>query len=170
MGGASDYNLMMEVWPRDVKLQLNSLCSTWQDLEESIQHGKIKVLLKDGAPDSENTFRKRLKAESNKRVKNGGALRWQVVADDNLNILLQLQSLPTPAAVALSKPVITADNVAINVVKSWKLELDQFSYESGLYGPIPVFFGDDANELNETLSVMKYKLFAQLNKFNLRLV
>jgi len=88
-----------------------------------------------------------------------------VIADDNLVLYLQLQALPVPAAVTLSKPTLNADNVAICAVKSWVLALDQFAYSSGLYGPIPVFFGDDAEELQNTLHAMKAKLYSQLNRF-----
>jgi len=32
--GANDYQILIEVWPRDIKLKINSLASEWSDLTE----------------------------------------------------------------------------------------------------------------------------------------
>ena len=48
MGGVAAYRLIMERWPRDIRLNVNSMTSDWFDLEDSIAEKTIKVTLASG--------------------------------------------------------------------------------------------------------------------------
>ena len=66
MGGVAAYRLIMEKWPRDIRLNVNSITSDWFDLEDSIAVKSIKATLASGGDDTRNTLRTQLKKESTK--------------------------------------------------------------------------------------------------------
>ena len=76
----------------------------------SIADGSILVKLAAGGDDDTGAMRRQLQKESAK-TPNGAAFRWAVGAAPNGFLELQLQSLPMPAAVINSKPMLR--NVSI---------------------------------------------------------
>ena len=164
MGGVAAYRLIMERWPRDIRLNVNSMTSDWFDLEDSIAEKTIKVTLASGGDDTRNTLRKQLKKESTK-TPNGAAFRWAVTVTDSGRLALQLQSLPLPVATIASKPLLLQDDVAVNAVQSWPISAELFDSENGLSGPVPVLFSDQSEELRTKISDNEDGFFAQLNKF-----
>ena len=164
MGGVAAYRLIMERWPRDIRLNVNSMTSDWFDLEDGIAEKTIKVTLASGGDDTRNTMRKQLKKESTK-TPNGAAFRWAVTVTDSGRLALQLQSLPLPVATIASKPLLLQDDVAVNAVQSWPISAKLFDGENGLSGPVPVLFSDQPEELRTKISDNEDGFFAQLNKF-----
>ena len=164
MGGVAAYRLIMERWPRDIRLNVNSMTSDWFDLEDSIAEKTIKVTLASGGYDTRNTLRKQLKKESTK-TPNGAAFRWAVTVTDSSRLALQLQSLPLPVATIASKPLLLQDDVAVNAVQSWPISAKLFDGANGLSGPVPVLFSDQPEELRTKISDNEDGFFAQLNKF-----
>ena len=164
MGGVAAYRLIMERWPRDIRLNVNSMTSNWFDLEDSITEKTIKVTLASGGDNTRNTLRKQLKKESTK-TPNGAAFRWAVTVTNSGRLALQLQSLPLPVATIASKPLLLQDDVAVNAVQSWPISAELFDGENGLSGPVPVLFSDQPEELRTKISDNEDGFFAQLNKF-----
>ena len=93
MGGVAAYRLIMEKWPRDIRLNVSSMTSDWFDLEDSIAVKSIKATLASGGDDTRNTLQTQLKKESTK-THNKAAFRWAVCVTDSGHLALQLQSLP----------------------------------------------------------------------------
>ena len=164
MGGVAAYRLIMERWPRDIRLNVNSMTSDWFDLEDSIAEKTIKVTLASGGDDTRNTLRKQLKKESTK-TPNGAAFRWAVTVTDSGRLALQLQSLPLPVTTIASKPLLLQDGVAVNAVQSWPISAKFFDGENGLSSPVPVLFSDQPEELRSKINDNEDGFFAQLNKF-----
>lgn len=96
-GAAGLYDLVVDELPKEIVLRTNSLSSEWIDLQESIQSGRIRVQLPDGADDDGKELLKQLKKEGTKANQNGAALRWAVSADQDMTVELVLQCLPLSA-------------------------------------------------------------------------
>jgi len=97
--------LHIVTWPRDIKLNLNSVSSNWMDLAEAIASGAILAMDEAGEEDKQEAMRMILNNE-NSRTAVGAALRWAVGSTANGGLELQLQSLPLPEAFISSKPLL----------------------------------------------------------------
>jgi len=97
--------LHIVTWPRDIKLNLNSVSSNWMDLAEAIASGTILAMDEKGEEDKQEAMRTILNNE-NSRTAVGAALRWAVGSTANGGLELQLQSLPLPEAFISSKPLL----------------------------------------------------------------
>ena len=130
----------------------------------SIAEGIINVKLAAGGDDDTGAMRRQLQQESAK-IPNGAAFRWAVGAAPNGFIELQLQSLPLPAAVINSKPMLRQDDIAIVVIKAWQAQNEAFDGIGGLAGPVPVLFTAQPAELRTKLEHDPNGFYAELNKF-----
>jgi len=167
MGGSSNYRLIFDRRPRDIVMNINSMCSDWEDVAEEISRGSISVELSGGGPDSESTFKKRLLKESRKTA-NGAAFRWAVAAAPNGFLELQLQMLPAPANVVAARPVLRQDNIAVIVAKVWPIFGEAFDGHGHLGGPIPSIFTEQPEELRSKLEDEPLKFLPEFNKIAAR--
>jgi len=163
MGGSGGYKLTFERRPKDIVLNLNSLCSDWEDLAEEIARGSVLVELTGGGLDTERTMLKRLQKESRKTA-NGAAFRWAVGAAPNGFIELQLQFLPAPANVVQARPILRQDNIAVVVAKVWQIFGEAFDGHGHLGGPVPTLFTEQPEELRSKLEEEPQSFLPELNK------
>ena len=161
---AASFKLHMQAWPRDILLNLNSTCSTWFDLQSSIASDSILVKKSDGSDDNNNIFRRHLKQDNIKGAI-GAAFRWAVCAAPNNSLELELQSLPIPEPFITSKPLLRADNIAIITVCRWQISSAVFDGEK-LWGPIPIIFTEQPEELRSILSIDPERHITEFNKLS----
>ena len=81
---------------------------------------------------------------------------------------LQLQSLPLPASLVNSKPILQQDDIAVNIVKVWPMVSEVFDGLNGLSGPVPTLFAEEPEELRTVIESDHDSFFAELNKFMTR--
>jgi hypothetical protein len=91
--------------------------------------------------------------------------RWAVAVRPNNYLELQLQSLPAPANVVDSRPVLRVDNVAVQVLQSWAITTDFFDGEGQVCGPVPTLFAEDLEAARTKLDEEKAAFGADLNNF-----
>ena len=85
--------------------------------------------------------------------------------DPGNKLELQLQSLPLPAALINSKPLLNQDDVAVNILRVWPISTELFDGEDGLSGPVPILFADQPEELRTIISADPDSFFKELNRF-----
>jgi len=169
MGGSTNYRLIWERRPRDIVININSMCSDWEDVAEEVTRGSVTVELAGGGLDTERTFLKRLLKESRKTA-NGAAFRWAVAAAPNGFLELQLQTLPAPANVVSARPVLRQDNIAVVVAKVWQVFGEAFDGQGHLGGPIPTIFTEQPEELRAKLEEDPQKFLPEFNRIASRYV
>jgi len=138
-------------------------------ISPSIEANRIGVLLKaNDTPDDGKELLRQLHQESTKTYQNGAAFRWAVAANDDMDITLQLHSLPYSAATIKAKPALQKDNIAVQVQAGWIITADQFAPSTGLYGPIPVLFATDIDNIRPRLEENQDQIFRSLNSLSKR--
>jgi len=163
MGSSDNYRLTFDRRPRDIVININSMCSDWEDVADEVSRGSIVVELSGGGLDTERTFQKRLLKES-RRTANGAAFRWAVAAAPNNFLELQLQMLPAPANVVTARPVLRQDNIAVVVAKVWPIFGEAFDGHGHLGGPVPTIFTEQPEELRAKLEEEPLKYLPEFNK------
>lgn len=161
---ANGYKLSLQRRPRDIIININSTCSNWWDLQASIADKTILVTKANGGADDHNLFLRNLHQEA-ARGAVGAALRWAVAVSPSNTLELQLQSLPLPEPFISTKPLLTADNVAVVVVKKWPISCPTFSGEK-LWGPVPVIFSEQPEELRSVLDLDPARHIPEFNKMS----
>jgi len=122
----------------------------------------------DDSPDDGRNLLRQLVQESTKTWQNGAAFRWAIAANDDMEITLQLQSLPFSAATIKAKPALQKDNIAVQVQAAWLMTTDQFAPSTGLFGPIPVLFASEVDGVRPLLEENRDQIFRSLNSLSKR--
>jgi hypothetical protein len=116
----------------------------------SICEEVVAVHLAGGAPDTRKALLKELQKGGPDKV-NSSSYRWAVGALQDGQMEFQLQVIPLPAKDVKSRPLLSADNVAVSVLKSWRIKGPVFNRQAGLKGPVPVLFSTNPDELGKRL-------------------
>jgi hypothetical protein len=116
----------------------------------SIREGVVAAHLTGGAPDTQKKLLKELQ-KGGPEKQNSSSFRWAVGATREGELVLQLQVIPRPAAEVKANPLLSADNVAVHVPKSWPIKGPVFDGQASLKGPVPVLFSSAAGKLGEKL-------------------
>jgi len=126
------------------------------------------VAIASGGMDTDNSLRKQLAKESNKKEQNGGALRWAISATHNGACELQLQGLPVPLSVVSSKSLLKGDDIAVVVLATWPLAMEMWDGDDGLRGPVPIIYADQPEDIRSKISANLDGFWIQLNKLMTR--
>jgi hypothetical protein len=78
---------------------------------------------------------------------------------------LQLQSLPAPAAILNSKPILRMDDINIVHLASWRIEIPMFDGNGAVAGPVPVIFCEDPERMRTVLDIEVDSFGGDLNAF-----
>lgn len=98
-----NWQLKFQLWPRDVAIRRNLATSSWTDFEALVAAREVEIFDRDGAQISNNEF---LTILNQLQLPNAGSTRWAVIAADDGEIKLQLQSLPGSVTLLNSKPLL----------------------------------------------------------------
>jgi len=161
---ASNYMLRIQRWPRDIDINANSTCSDWFDLQAAMAEGSIDVCKSDGSPDVHNIFIRNLHQETSWGAI-GEAFRWAIAVSANNTLELQFQSLPLPEPYVSTKPLLTGDNIAVVVLGKWPISCPLFDGEY-LWGPVPVLFTEQPEELRRAIDADPEAFIPELNKLS----
>jgi hypothetical protein len=91
------FNLVLHINVDDIDLRNNSLSSKWDDLEDQVGRGLIRVTRQGSADDQGPAFRKALEEWRKTNPDEGAATRWIVQKRGPQQLKLSLQALPATA-------------------------------------------------------------------------
>jgi hypothetical protein len=134
-----------------IQMLPNSTTSGWVDFRELVAAQDVDVYDEQGELASEALLTAMDQHRSGKATL-GASWRWMTaVADNGLNLELQLQALPCSPANLAASPVLRQDNVATIVLAKLGIQACYFNGKE-CAGPVPTMFATSPEEAAELLS------------------
>jgi hypothetical protein len=131
-------------------MQPNSTATRWVDFRELVAAQDIDIYDQEGELAAEDLLAAMDQHRAGRALLSA-AWRWMVaVADNGLNLELQLQALPCSPASLAASPVLRQDNVASVVLAKFSIQACSFNGKE-CAGPIPILFSTDPEETTELL-------------------
>jgi hypothetical protein len=134
-----------------IQMLPNSTTSGWVDFRELVAAQDVDVYDDKGELASEALLTTMDQHKSGRNTL-GASWRWMTaVADNGLNLELQLQALPCSPANLAASPVLRQDSVATIVLAKLGIQACYFNGKE-CAGPVPTMFSSDPDEAAELLN------------------
>ncbi len=134
-----------------IVMQPNSTATSWIDFRELVASQDVDIFDQSGELAAEELLAAMDQHRSG-RATLAASWRWMTaVADNGLNLELQLQALPCSPAGLAASPILRQDNVATIVLAKFGIQACYFNGKE-CAGPIPTLFSTDPEEATELLS------------------
>jgi len=99
-----DWELVYNLWPRDIKIKRNMVTSEWLDIRSLIHSNDARVQLSENQQPVDNVEVLGYMDGIADKLANSSSLRWAVMVGDDNRFKLYLQGLPGPASSFSGKP------------------------------------------------------------------
>jgi hypothetical protein len=150
----------------DIDLRSNSLTSKWDDLEDQVGRGLVRVTRPGSAEDQGQVFRKALDEWRKTNPDEGAATRWIIQRRGPQQLKLSLQALPASAKKLRKDDRLSS--LAGGAIHLFTVPLNMEVEEHGDYkGPDAVLFAQDEDAVASILEKEKQRPVTGKNLKNL---